>query len=99
MTTKNPSRMAGSAGKVTHVIQAGASAQLMASGQLPAITGAPATDRWVVRVVLDDVDFAASLPQGAGGTIAIYTNAGKPFHVISKVVMRMQAWMGYLTSP
>lgn len=86
-------------GKVTHVIQAGASAQLMASGQLPAITGAPATDRWVVRVVLDDVDFAASLPQGAGGTIAIYTNAGKPFHVISKVVMRMQAWMGYLTSP
>ena len=26
-------------------------------------------------------------------------DTGKPFHVISKVVMRMNAWMAYLTSP
>lgn len=87
------------AGKVTHVIEASASAQLTASGQLPTITGRPATDRWVVRVALDDPEVATALPHGAAGTIAVYTSAGKPVHVISKVSMRMQAWMGYLTSP
>ena len=38
------------------------------------------------------------LPQGAACTVAAYTDAGKPFHVISKVVMRINAWMAYLTS-
>ena len=41
----------------------------------------------------------AQLPQGAGGTMAIYTERGKPVHVISKVAIRMNAWLGYLTSP
>jgi hypothetical protein len=50
-----------------------------------------------VRITLDDPD--TSIPQGAGGTVAVYTQRGIPFHIITKVVMRMQAWLGYLTSP
>ena len=86
-------------GTVTDLVEASAQAQLTASGQLPTLTGAPVTDRWAVRVVLDDPEIAAALPQGAGGMLAVYTDTGKPFHIITKVVMRMQAWLGYLTSP
>ena len=49
-------------------------------------------------VVLDDDD-PDLLPQGASATIALYTDHGKPFHIITKVVMRMRAWLAYLTSP
>ena len=61
------------------------------------ITGTPSTGRYAVRINLDDLD--TSIPQGAGSTVAVYTQRGKPFHIITKVVMRMQAWLGYLTSP
>jgi multidrug resistance efflux pump len=86
-------------GKVYRIVPFGSSAQLAASGQLPTLTGAPANDRWAVLVELDDAEFARKLPQGAGGTVAIYTEAGKPVHVISKVAIRMSAWLAYLTSP
>ena len=49
--------------------------------------------------MLDDPEEANSLRQGAGASAAIYTDAGKPFHIISKVVVRMNAWTGYLTTP
>jgi RND family efflux transporter MFP subunit len=86
-------------GKVVKIIPFGASSQLSASGQLPEMTGVPASDRWAVKLELDDDEAARKLPQGAGGTVAIYTSAGKPVHVISKVAMRMSAWLAYLTSP
>ena len=72
---------------------------MTASGQLPTLTGAPVTDRWAVLVDLDDKEFAKQLQQGVGGTVAIYTDKGKPVHVISKVAMRINAWLGFLTSP
>ena len=50
------------------------------------------------RVVLPSLT-GEQVPQGAGGTVAVYTRSGKPVHIISKVVMRMQAWLAYLTSP
>jgi multidrug resistance efflux pump len=87
------------AGTVARTVALGSQAQLAASGQLPSLTGQPATDRWAVVVELDDKEFAEQLPQGAGGTMAIYTQKGKPVHVISKVALRMNAWLGYLTSP
>jgi hypothetical protein len=37
--------------------------------------------------------------QGAQTFVAVYTKKGKPFHVITKVVVRMQAWLGFLTNP
>ena len=87
------------AGKVVRKVGLGSQSQLSASGQLPTMTGAPANDRWAVLVELDDEAFARSLPQGAGGTVAVYTGKGKPVHVISKVALRIGAWLAYLTSP
>ncbi len=86
-------------GKILRIVSAGAQAQLTASNQLPSLSGARVTDRWAVVSQLDDEEFARNLPQGAGGTIAIYTAKGKPVHVISKVAIRINAWLGYLTAP
>lgn len=87
------------AGKVRRIVGLSGQAQLTASSQLPTLTGAPITDRWAVLVELDDREVTDRLPQGTGGTMAIYTNAGKPVHIISKVALRISAWLGYLTSP
>jgi multidrug resistance efflux pump len=86
-------------GQVKRIVRSGSQAQLTASGQLPTLTGQPVTDRWAVMVELDDRELARSIPQGAGGSVAVYTDAGKPVHIISKVALRMNAWLGYLTSP
>ena len=87
-------------GKVARLARASGSAQLTASGQLPTFTGQPENSRWVVIIDFDNEEEAELLPQSAGASIiAVYTEKGKPVHIISKVVMRMNAWMGYLTSP
>ncbi len=86
-------------GTVAEVIQDTGTAQLTPSGNIPVLTGDPTAGRYAVRIVLDNPDDTKMIPQGAGGTVAVYTNVGKPFHVITKVVMRMQAWTAYLTSP
>jgi RND family efflux transporter MFP subunit len=86
-------------GTVTHLIKATGTAQLGASGSIPVMSGAPAAGRYAVRIRLDEPAALDRLPQGASCSVAVYTNVGKPFHVISKVAMRMNAWMAYLTSP
>jgi multidrug resistance efflux pump len=87
-------------GKISHIVRASGAAQLIASGVIPTAMGAPAASRWAVRVAFDDPVAAAELPQSAAASnMAVYTQYGKAVHVISKVVMRMSAWMGYLTSP
>ena len=86
-------------GKVERIVRTSGSAQMMASGQLPQFTGQPENSRWVVAVQLED-SAAAELPQSAGASIlAVYTERGKALHVISKVMLRMNAWTAYLTSP
>lgn len=86
-------------GKISHIVRSSGSAQLSASGQLPTIAGTSGASRWVVRVAFDDPEAAAELPQSAAASnLAVYTQQGKPVHVISKVVIRMSAWTGYLTS-
>lgn len=86
-------------GTIQHLIKVSGAAQLTASANLPTLTVAPVADRWAVRVQLNDASIAAEIPQGAGGTLAVYTNAGKPVHIISKVALRMNAWLASLTSP
>jgi RND family efflux transporter MFP subunit len=88
------------AAKITRIIKASGSAQLTASSQMITLTGQPENSRWAVLIEFDDPSEAETVPQSAGASIiAVYTQKGKPVQVISKVVMRMQAWMGYLTSP
>jgi hypothetical protein len=43
-----------------------------------------------VRVVLDDEDFARELPLGGAEMVAIYTDVGNAFHVISKITLRIK---------
>lgn len=87
-------------GKIARIARGSGTSQLAASSQIPVMTGVPENSRWPVLVNFDNPDEAKDLPQSASATIvAVYTPKGKPVHVISKVVMRMNAWMGYLTSP
>jgi multidrug resistance efflux pump len=87
-------------GKIVRLAKASGSSQLTASGQLPTFTGQPENSRWGVIIDFDNQEDAELLPQSASASIiAVYTEKGKPVHIISKVVMRMNAWMGYLTSP
>ena len=86
-------------GQIERVIKVSSQAQLTASSTLPAMTGVPVNDRWGIRVTLDDEQQAKELPQGAAGTLAVYTSKGKAVHIISKVTLRIKAWLTYLTSP
>jgi hypothetical protein len=50
----------------------------------------------VVRVRLDDSDFAGRLPAGSVGTAAIYTDHLKPTHVVRRVILRQIAIINYI---
>jgi RND family efflux transporter MFP subunit len=82
-------------GKVTSVLEATATGQVLSSGTAVTprqITAAP----FVVRVKLDDAKLAASLPAGTAGNAAIYTQHIKPAHVIRKVILRQIAILNYI---
>ena len=70
-----------------------------AIGVITAITSKSDLPRNKLKPIKEIIDDEALIPQGANGTVAVYTQRGKPVHIITKVVMRMQAWLGYLTSP
>jgi multidrug resistance efflux pump len=86
-------------GTVSGIIEATGEAQLSPSGQIPSLTGQPIRGRRPFRVALDDESAVRELGQGAQSFVAVYTDRGAAFHVITKVVVRMQAWIGYLTNP
>jgi len=87
-------------GKIRRIARGSGSAQLTATAQMPVMTGQPENSRWAVIMDFDDPAALDELPQSAGAAIiAVYTQKGKPVHIISKVVMRINAWTGYLTSP
>lgn len=82
-------------GKVESILQAIATGQAQTSGTAVApraIEAAP----FVVRVKLDDDDFAKALPAGATGTAAIYTDHVKVSHVIRRVLLRQVAILNYV---
>lgn len=81
--------------KVEYVIQANSLGQVKASGDMigyKQITAMP----FAVRILLEDDAVLKKLPAGAVGSVAIYSAAGKPTHVIRKVMMRMDAYMNFL---
>ena len=83
------------AGKVESVLQAIATGQTQTSGTavLPkAIEAVP----FVVRVKLDDDEFARRLPAGSTGTAAIYTEHLKPTHMVRRVLLRQVAIINYV---
>jgi RND family efflux transporter MFP subunit len=82
-------------GKVETVLQAVSTGQTQASGLAvtpKALQAAP----FIVRVRLEDAEFARALPAGATGTAAIFTDHIKPAHVIRKVLLRQIAILNYI---
>lgn len=86
-----PSRLA--LGKVFTIFELTGEGQLQTSGVLPIAASIGSKGFLGVGIKLDDEGFAKELPLGGAGTTAIYTDAGKPFHLISKIVIRMNAWL------
>jgi len=86
-------------GKVTAIAVATGEAQLAPSGQIPIMSGQPIVGRRPIRISLDDPSVYSDVGQGAQAFVAFYTQKGKAFHVITKVAVRMQAWLGFLTNP
>lgn len=88
------------AGTVARIIRVSGAAQMSASGTLPTLTGQPENARWAVMMKFDDPAVAEAMPQSASAkTIAVYTKKGKPFQVISRVTIRINSFVAYLTSP
>jgi RND family efflux transporter MFP subunit len=82
-------------GTVDTVLQAISTGQTQASGAAVTPREIPSAP-FVVRVRLDDADFAGSLPAGATGTAAIFTDHIKPAHIIRKVLLRQIAILNYI---
>ena len=83
-------------GKVEAIIQATGEGQFVTTGELVSAADISSSGMFVLKFELDDKEVSSSLAIGTAGMVVIYTDTGKPFHVISKVTVRIQAWMYYL---
>lgn len=85
-------------GQVDRIVGVNAAAQMIPSGLLPSVpTLADPALPFGVVVRMDGPDFEpASIPGGAVGTAAIYTDSVAATHVIRRVMMRMEAWVNYI---
>ena len=82
--------------QVVTVIQASGEGQFTTSGQLISAGAVHSSGKFAIKLKMDDDSLSQSLALGTTGTTAIYTRVGAPFHIISKVTMRLKAWMYYL---
>ena len=83
------------AAKVESILQAVATGQVQTSGLAVAPKGVQSLP-FVVRIKLDDAEFARALPAGATGEAAIFTDHVKATHVIRKVLLRQVAIINYV---
>ncbi len=83
-------------GKVDAVIPATGEGQFAPSGTIPQASKVGSEGKLAVKVLLTDEAAPANLPLGAAGEVAIYTDRGKPVHIISKVALRMKKWLLYV---
>jgi len=82
-------------GKVTAVLQAVSTGQVQPSG-LAVTPKEVQTAPFIIRVNLDDAELARTLPAGAAGTAAIFTDHIKPSHIIRRVILRQIAILNYV---
>jgi multidrug resistance efflux pump len=83
-------------GKVDAVIPASGGGQFTTSGDIPTAAKVGSTGAFAVKILFDDPSVARRLSIGSGGSAAIYTQVGKPTHIISKVAIRMKKWLLYV---
>ncbi len=81
--------------KVESILQAVATGQVQASG-LAVTPKTILSVPFVVRIRLDDAEFARALPAGATGEAAIFTDRVKAAHIIRKVLLRQTAIINYI---
>jgi multidrug resistance efflux pump len=82
-------------GRVESILQAIATGQVQPSGTAATPTAVHAVP-FVVRVALDDAEFARQLPAGAVGEAAIFTEHVKAARVIRRVLLRQIAILNYI---
>jgi RND family efflux transporter MFP subunit len=82
-------------GRVEAVLQAVATGQIQVSGVAIAPQGAQ-TGPFVVRVELDDKEFATSLPAGSSGEAAIFTDRVRITYIIRKIMLRQIAILNFI---
>ncbi|EMI26798.1 HlyD family secretion protein [Rhodopirellula europaea] len=83
-------------GAVEDIVQATGEGQFAVTGSLPSAASLGSSGKFAAKFVMDDTEAAQLLAVGTSGNVVIYTDHGKAFHVISKVVIRMNAWLYYL---
>lgn len=81
--------------KVDTVIPATGEGQYDPNKNIPLAAKVGSFGVLAVKISLTDPP-PSNLPLGAGGTVAIYTDHGKPVHIISKVTIRMKKWLLYV---
>ncbi len=86
-------------GKVDDVIQASGEGQFTTGGKLPSAASIGSPGFLAVKISLDDSSLGDELAMGTPGAVAIYTDWGKPFAMISKVTIRLKKWMYFLPVP
>ena len=82
-------------GRVEAVLQAVATGQIQVSGVAIASQGTQPVP-FVVRVALDDKEFATSLPAGSSGDAAIFTDRVRITHIIRRIMLRQIAILNYV---
>ena len=83
-------------GKVRAVIQATGEGQFETGGTLPSAASIGSPGFLAVLIDMDDPTDANELAMGTPGAVAIYTDHGKPFAMITKVTIRMKKWLYFL---
>ena len=83
-------------GTVDTIIEATGEGQINPSGKLISPEDWGSSGKCFIQFKADDPEFVRTLALGTGGSVSIYTDKNKPFHVISKVGARITAWMYYL---
>jgi multidrug resistance efflux pump len=83
-------------GTVENVIQATGEGQEAPGGKLPSAAQLGSPGILAVKFQLNDSKAAKDLEMGAPGAVAIYTDWGKSFGMISKVTIRLQKWAYFL---
>ena len=86
-------------GKVENILEATGEGQFTPGGKLPSAAQIGSPGLLAVKILLDDKEQAAGLALGTPATVAIYTDWGRPFAMISKVAVRMQKWLYFLPLP
>lgn len=85
-------------GRVDTIVWATGQGQLTPSGTLPSVIEPQAAGRFAVKVRIDEEDQKQyRLPAGAAGAAAIYTDHGRPFAIVRRVIIRWYTWLNYLS--